>query len=62
MSHLVRSNYSNSAQLKVLMTAPPMTAEKHAEVLRKRNSDRRTIEAQKEMRQAMFSLFEKVPD
>jgi hypothetical protein len=62
MSHLVRSNYSNQAQLKVLMTAPPMTAEKHAEVMRKRNLDRRTIEAEKEMRQATFSLFEKLPD
>ena len=60
MSHLVRSNYSNQAQLKVLMTAPPMSAEKHAEVLRKRNVDRRSIEAEKEMRQATFSLFEKL--
>jgi hypothetical protein len=61
MSHLVRSNYSNQAQLKVLMTAPPMSAEKHAAVMRKRNLDRRTIEAEKEMRQATFSLFEKIP-
>lgn len=60
MSHLVRSNYSNQAQLKVLMTAPPMSAEKHAEVMRKRNLDRRTIEAEKEMRQATFSLFDKL--
>ncbi len=60
MSHLVRSNYSNQAQLKVLMTAPPMSAEKHAQVLRKRNVDRRSIEAEKEMRQATFSLFDKL--
>ena len=60
MSHLVRSNYSNQAQLKVLMTAPPMSAEKHAQVMRKRNVDRRTIEAEKELRQATFSLFDKL--
>ncbi|MEN9865581.1 MAG: hypothetical protein RL748_1171, partial [Pseudomonadota bacterium] len=48
------------AQLKVLMTAPPMSAEKHAQVMRKRNLDRRTIEAEKEMRQATFSLFDKL--
>ncbi len=60
MSHLVRSNYSNQAQLKVLMTAPPMSAEKHAQVMRKRNVDRRSIEAEKEMRQATFSLFDKL--
>ncbi len=60
MSHLVRSNYSNQAQLKVLMTAPPMSAEQHAAVMRKRNRDRRTIEAEKEMRQATFSVFDKL--
>jgi hypothetical protein len=60
MSHLVRSNYSNQAQLKVLMTAPPMSAEKHAQVLRKRNVDRRSIEAEKELRRATFSLFDKL--
>lgn len=60
MSHLVRSNYSNQAQLKVLMTAPPMSAEKHAQVMRKRNLDRRSIEAEKELRQATFSLFDKL--
>jgi hypothetical protein len=42
------------------MTAPPMSAEKHAQVMRKRNLDRRTIEAEKEMRQATFSLFDKL--
>ncbi len=60
MNHLVRSNYSNQAQLKVLMTAPPMSAEQHAAVMRKRNRDRRTIEAEKEMRQATFSVFDKL--
>ena len=43
MSHLIKSNYSNIAQLKDLMTAPPMTAEQHAAVMRKRINKRRNV-------------------
>jgi ketol-acid reductoisomerase len=44
------NNYSNTAQLKDLMTAPPMTAEQHAEIMRKRNEQRRKIEDAREAR------------
>jgi hypothetical protein len=43
-----KSNYTNMAQLKELMTAPPMTAEQHAAITRKRIKDRRMIEEAKE--------------
>jgi hypothetical protein len=43
-----KSNYTNMAQLKELMTAPPMTAEQHAAIIRKRIKDRRMIEEAKE--------------
>jgi hypothetical protein len=59
MSHLVRSNYSNMAQLKDLMTVPPMTAEQHAAVMRKRNRDRRMVEEAREMKKSRGSQFEK---
>jgi hypothetical protein len=48
----MRSNYSNTAQLKELMTAPPMTAAKHAELMRKRIAQRRMIEDAKELKKA----------
>jgi ketol-acid reductoisomerase len=44
------NNYSNTAQLKDLMTAPPMTAAQHAEIMRKRNEQRRKIEDAREAR------------
>ncbi|MDB5842120.1 MAG: hypothetical protein JWQ23_4072 [Herminiimonas sp.] len=43
-----KSNYTNTAQLKELMTAPPMTAEQHATITRKRIRDRRMLEEAKE--------------
>jgi hypothetical protein len=46
------NNYSNTAQLKDLMTVPPMTAQQHAEIMRKRNEQRRKMEDAKEARQA----------
>ena len=46
------NNYSNTAQLKDLMTAPPMTATQHAEIMRKRNEQRRKIEDAREARKA----------
>lgn len=52
MSHPIRNNYSNSAQLKDLMTAPPMSAARHAEVLRKRIAQRRMLEEMRELKRA----------
>ncbi|MGB9108547.1 MAG: hypothetical protein WCC39_07650 [Telluria sp.] len=46
------NNYSNTAQLKELMTVPPMSAAKHAEIMRKRNEQRRKVEDAKEARKA----------
>jgi hypothetical protein len=51
------NNYSNTAQLKDLMTQPPMTAAQHAEIMRKRNEQRRKIEDAKEQRQAEKDLY-----
>jgi hypothetical protein len=44
----MRNNYANTAELKELMTAPPMTAARHAEVLRQRNARRRMLEEARE--------------
>jgi hypothetical protein len=44
------NNYSSTAQLKELMTVPPMTAAQHAEIMRKRNEQRRKIEDAREAR------------
>jgi hypothetical protein len=46
------NNYCNTAQLKELMTVPPMTAAQHAEIMRKRNEQRRKIEDAREQRRA----------
>lgn len=46
------NNYSNTAQLKDLMTVPPMTAAQHAEIMRKRNEQRRMIEDAREQQRA----------
>ncbi len=48
----MRNNYANTAQLKELMTAPPMTAARHAEVMRQRNARRRMIEEAREAKKA----------
>ncbi|HEX9172150.1 MAG TPA: hypothetical protein VF861_05765 [Telluria sp.] len=55
----MKSNYSNTAQLKDLMTVPPMTAAQHAEVMRKRISQRRMLEEAKELKRAETGQFEK---
>jgi ketol-acid reductoisomerase len=55
----MKSNYSNTAQLKDLMTVPPMTAEQHAEVMRKRIQSRRMLEEAKELRKAERWQFDK---
>jgi hypothetical protein len=59
LSRLMKSNYSNVAQLKDLMTAPPMTAEQHAEVMRKRIAHRRMVEEARELKRASTSWYDK---
>jgi hypothetical protein len=47
----------NAARLKELMTARPMTAEKHAEINRKRIRARRMLEDARELRNNKQDLF-----
>jgi len=58
----MRNNYANTAQLKELMTAPPMTAARHAEVLRERNARRRMLEEAREAKKADGSLYDSAGD
>jgi hypothetical protein len=53
----MKSNYMNTAQLKELMTAPPMTAARHAEVMRKRIAQRRMLEEARELKKSGDSDF-----
>jgi hypothetical protein len=55
---MMKSNYSNIAQLKDLMTVPPMTAAQHAEVMRKRIAQRRMVEEARDLKLASGSLFD----
>ena len=48
----MKSNYVNTAQLKELMTAPQMSAARHAEVMRKRIAQRRMLEEARELKKA----------
>ena len=48
----MKSNYSNTARLKELMTAPPMTAARHAELMRKKIAMRRMVEEAKDAKRA----------
>ncbi|GAA4025860.1 hypothetical protein [Actimicrobium antarcticum] len=57
MNHLNKNNYSNTAELKEIMTAPPMTAEQHAIIIRKRIKDRRMIEEAREKKTEDDDLF-----
>src|SRR3954463_3521507 len=59
LSRLMKSNYSNIAQLKDLMTVPPMTAEQHAQVMRKRIQHRRMVEEAKELKKADAWQYDK---
>jgi hypothetical protein len=52
-----KSNYTNMAQLKELMTAPPMSAERHAAITRKRIQDRRMIEEAKDLKTEDADLY-----
>lgn len=54
----MKSNYSNTAQLKDLMTVPPMSAAKHAEVMRKRIAQRRMVEEAKELKKVAGEPFD----
>lgn len=58
----MRNNYANTAQLKELMTAPPMTAARHAEVLRERNARRRMLEEAREAKKADGNLYDSTGD
>ena len=53
----MRNNYANTAQLKELMTAPPMTAARHAEVMRQRNARRRMLEEAREAKKSGDPVF-----
>lgn len=52
------NNYTNMAQLKELMTAPPMTAEQHAAITRKRIKDRRMVEEARELKSERCNQFD----
>ncbi|OFJ48973.1 hypothetical protein BA896_008780 [Janthinobacterium lividum] len=58
LSHPMKSNYSNTAQLKDLMTVPPMTAAQHAEVMRKRIAHRRMVEEARDLKRASAHQFD----
>ena len=49
--------YNNTARLKELMTARPMTAAQHAAINRKRIQDRRMLEDAREKRSGADELF-----
>jgi hypothetical protein len=53
----VKDVYNNSARLKELMTASPMTAAQHAAINRKRIHDRRMLEDARERRSNANELF-----
>jgi len=59
LGRIIKNNYANGALLKDLMTVPPMTAEQHAEIMRKRIAHRRMVEEAKEMKTASEDRFEK---
>ena len=48
VDRIIKNNYASTAQLKELMTAPPMTAEQHAQLMRKRIAHRRMVEDARE--------------
>lgn len=59
MGQIIKNNYTNGAMLKELMTAPPMTAEQHAEIMRQRIAHRRMVEEARELKMAEEDLFAK---
>jgi len=57
VGRLIKNNYTNSAQLKDLTTIPPMSAERHAAIMRKRIAHRRMVEEAKELKLSVDPLF-----
>lgn len=55
----MKSNYANTAQLKELMTAPPMSAQRHAELMRKRIQHRRMLEEARDLKRAEAWQYDK---
>lgn len=55
----MKSNYANTAQMKDLMTVPPMTAAQHAEVMRKRIAQRRMVEEARDLKYACGESYDK---
>ncbi len=58
VGRLIKNNYTNVAQLKELTTIPPMTAERHAAIMRKRIAHRRMVEEAKERKLRSDPLFD----
>ena len=58
LGRLIKNNYTNIAHLKDLTTLPPMTAERHAAIMRKRIAHRRMVEEAKELKSASDPLFD----
>ena len=59
LGSLIKNNYTNIAQLKELTTSPPMTAERHAAIMRKRIAHRRMVEEAKELKLVSDPLFDR---
>ena len=57
MEKQVKDIYNNTARLKELMTASPMSAAQHAAINRKRIHDRRMLEDARERRSSTNELF-----
>ena len=57
MEKQVKDIYNNTARLKELMTASPMSAAQHAAINRKRIHDRRMLEDARERRSSANELF-----
>ncbi|GAC1408790.1 MAG: hypothetical protein NVSMB6_08170 [Burkholderiaceae bacterium] len=58
MGRLIKNNYTNVAQLKDLTTIPPMSAERHAAIMRKRIAHRRMVEEARELKLVRDPLFD----
>lgn len=52
MERFSRNNYTSTAELKEMMTAPAMSAEEHAAINRKRIESRRMLEEAHEAKRA----------
>lgn len=59
LGRLIKNNYTNVAQLRDLTTMPPMTAERHAAIMRKRIEYRRMVEEAKELKLVSDPLFDR---